>query len=120
MTATYQESHILMKAYEVDEKVAAEQDDLVNSQHVPPKHHHCCSKRDVAVKRGIIVLTISLAILLGFGIFSLCCPGMPDMLFKRQNTTDNGSSNSGSAFTNQHLWIIIVCVVGMFPSFVLE
>jgi len=112
MTATYQESHILMKAYDVDEKVAAEQDDLVNSHHVPTKHDHCCSKRDVAVKRGIIALAVSLAILLGLGIFSLCCPGGPAMLLKRQSG-DNGSNDTGSAFTNQHLWIIIVCVVGM-------
>ena len=121
---SYTESHLVMKAYEVDEKLAAEQDDLINSSDFTTAHSHFCSrsgswkvKRSVVVKRAMIALVVSLMILLALGLVELCCPHLAPMLLKRQNGPTNGSSSGGNPFINEHLWIIIACVVGMFSCF---
>ena len=120
MTATYEESQIsLLSAYPIDEKWAAEQDDLVNSSHGREHAHgHCCSsngkRRNAAVKAGMVALVGLLITLGGLVALAVCCPEVHSLL-KRQSSgsTNNGS---GSAFTEHKLWIIIVCVVGIVHS----
>jgi hypothetical protein len=113
MTAKYEESKIQLLPHTIDEKWAIEQDDLVNSTGASPAK--CCHsnghRRNAFVKGGLIGLVGLLITLLSFLVMAILCPGVHSLL-KRQNTTDN-NGNTGSAFTNEHLWIIIVCVVGI-------
>lgn len=125
MSATYEESTmgLLTHAYPIDEKWAMNQDDLVNSNECSEARGRCCrrssngQRRNAFVKGGMIALIVSLLALVSFLVTAVLCPGAHSLL-KRQATgsTNNGSTNNGNAFTNQHLWIIIVCVVGNFLS----
>ena len=120
MSATYEESTmcLLAHAYPIDEKLAMNQDDLVNSNEYPEAGGRCCrrasngQRRNAFVKGGMIALIVSLLALISFLITTCLCPGVHSLL-KRQNNT---SPNNGSTFTNEHLWIIIVCVVGILLS----
>jgi hypothetical protein len=120
MSATYEESKmgLLAHTYPVDEKWAMNQDELVNSNECPEAGGRCCrrssngQKRNAFVKGGMVALVVSLLALISFLVTTCLCPGLHSLL-KRQ-TTNNGSTNNGSTFTNDHLWIIIICVVGIF------
>jgi hypothetical protein len=115
MSATYEETKIqLLAPYPIDEKLALEQNDLVNSNDIPATRGHCCRgtrgrERNALVKGGMIALVVSLMTLISFLATAALCPGMHSLL-KRQNGGSN--TNSGNAFTNDKLWIIIICVVG--------
>lgn len=117
MTATYEESQILLTPPSpIDEKWALEQDELVNSSKGREHSHgHCCSsqgkRRNAAVKTAIVALMGLLVTLGGLVALAACCPEVHSLL-KRQNSGDT-NNGSGSTFTNDKLWIIIVCVVGM-------
>jgi len=117
MTATYEESRILLlPASPIDEKWALEQDELVNScKGQEHSHGHCCSsngkRRNAAVKAAIVALVGLLITLGGLLALATCCPEIHSLL-KRQNSGDT-NNGSGNTFTNDKLWIIIVCVVGM-------
>jgi hypothetical protein len=112
MNATYEESRIQLLAPEaIDEKWAAEQDELVNSC---GKKEDCCharnaSRRAKLLRAVVLSVAASLFIILSFAILAATCPGVHSLL-KRQST-DN-SNNDNNTFVNDHLWIIIVCVVG--------
>jgi hypothetical protein len=117
MSATYEESKmgLLAHAHPIDEKWAMNQDELVNSNEYPEAEGRCCrrasngQRRNAFVKGGMIALAVSLLALISFLITTCLCPGVHSLL-KRQS---NGNTNNGSTFTNDHLWIIIVCVVGI-------
>jgi hypothetical protein len=119
MSAKYEETQILLlPAYPIDEKWAAEQDELVNSikGHDGHGHGHSCSrsqgqKRNAAVKAGIIALVGLLITLGGLVALAMCCPDVHSLL-KRQSSGQTNNGN-GNTFTNDKLWIIIICVVGM-------
>ena len=120
MAATYEESRIQLLAYPVDEKWAAEQDDLVNSNEVPPRVKCCCRadtrgrRRNALVRGGVIALAGLLLTLVVFIAMEVFCPHIGSLVKRENNGNNNGNNgNSSNAFTNQHLWIIIVCVVGI-------
>lgn len=120
MSATYEESQIRLLAYPIDEKWAANQDDLVNSNEIPATRDHCCNgtsrghERNKFVKCGIIALVVSLMALISFLATAVVCPGMRSLL--KRETSGSNTTGSGSTFTNDKLWIIIICVVGTDPS----
>src|SRR6202035_2524174 len=107
MSATYEESTmaLLAHAYPIDEKWAMNQNDLVNSNDCPEMGGRCCrrssngQRRNVFVKGGMIALVVSFLALVSFLITTILCPGVHSLL-KRQN---NGSTNNGNTFTNDHL-----------------
>jgi hypothetical protein len=120
MSATYEESQMRLLTYGIDEKWAANQDDLVNSNEIPARRDHCChgtsrgQERNKFAKCGIIALLVSLLALIAFLATAVVCPGMRSLLKRQQNSSTN--TGSGTTFTNDKLWIIIICVVGTGPS----
>jgi hypothetical protein len=116
MAATYEETQIRLLAYPIDEKWALEQDELVNSIHTPNEGSCCRSKctrgqrRNAIVKGALAALIALLLTIVSFGITVALCPELGSLV-KRQN--GGSTNNSGNAFTNQKLWIIIVVVVGI-------
>jgi len=114
MSPTYEESHISLLAPSIDEKWAAEQDELVNSNDLPAKGHSCCRsgrRRKALLRAGLIALVVLLISIASCVAMTILCPGAHSLM-KRQNNGSTNNGDNGSAFTNQHLWIIIVCVVG--------
>jgi hypothetical protein len=122
MAATYEETQIRLLAYPIDEKWALEQDELVNSNHTSNEGRCCRSKctrgqrRNAIVKGALAALIALLLTIVSFGITVALCPELGSLV-KRQN--GGSTNNSGSAFTNQKLWIIIVVVVGISGLFMM-
>ena len=110
MNTPYEEAKIQLLPHSVDEKWAAEQDDLVNSCDLPPRGQCCHSKkwkRDAFLKAAIIGLAVTTVALIGLFVMSTFCPGTYSLL-KRATTQSNDN-----AFINHKLYIIVICVVGM-------
>jgi len=116
MNAAYEKSEIVLLAHDHEHDSGLNQEDeLVNSKDVLPCGECQCRKRkERLARRGLIAFIISLIAVLGLLAMSGMCHGMH--LLKRQAENNGNGTNNGSAFTNQHLWIIIVCVVGMQKS----
>jgi uncharacterized Tic20 family protein len=121
MTATYEETQIRLLAYPIDEKLALEQDDLVNSNHTSSEGRCCRSKctrgsrRNAIIKGALAGLIALLLTIASFLIAATLCPELASLVKRQNNGTSN---NNGSSFTNQKLWIIIVVVVGMVPELI--
>jgi hypothetical protein len=117
MTATYEESQIRLLAYPIDEKWAADQDDLVNCQARRPAQSHCCKGRkwNVWVKGALAALLATILILGSFLAMSLLCPEVHS-LFKRQSSGNTTVNSTESAFTQHKYWIIIVVVGGSYSE----
>jgi|SRR5579859_1369754 len=114
----YQESQMKVLAFPIDEKVALEDERLINSdEQCESGKGRCCrrtrgAKRNALVKAGMVAMMCLLVTVLSIAMMAFFCPEMGGLV-KRQSSGSN-SGNSGSAFTQQKLWIIIVVVVGMF------
>lgn len=116
MTANYEHTQMHLVGYPIDEKLALETDELVNSGHV---EHAGCGKcrstrgqrRNAFVKGGVVALVVMLITIVSFLAMVVVCPEMGGVsLLKRQNS---GSSDSNNAFVQHKYYIIVACVVGM-------
>lgn len=121
MAATYEESQIRLLVNPVDEKWAAEQNELINSVDDRRQHSnvHGCTRSNrgnIWAKAAFASLLATLLTLTSLLALSLLCPEVHS-LFKRQSSGST-TGNNQSAFTNQKLWIIIVVVVGTSPLFI--
>jgi hypothetical protein len=85
-------------------------DELVNSRDRACGDCPCRQRKEKLARRGLLAFILSMIVLLGFIAMTGACHGM--RFLKRQTENGDNTSNNGSAFTNEHLWIIIVCVVG--------
>jgi len=112
MNAAYEKSEIVLLAHDHEHDSGLNlEDELVNSKDLACGECQCRRRKERLARRGLIAFIISLIGLLGLLAMSGMCHGMH--LLKRQAANNGSETNNGSAFTNQHLWIIIVCVVGM-------
>src|SRR5437773_10159451 len=103
MPAAYEESTMaLLSQYPIDEKFAANQNELVNSNICPSAAGRCCrasrgQQRNAFVKVGMVALVVSILTLLSFLAAAILCPGAVPGVAKRQNTGNQGDNKN--AFT---------------------
>jgi hypothetical protein len=123
MLPSYNESRMEMLPQTIDEEKACELDDLVQSSESlnGESYRGCRHCSGVRKRRGMerwkfimITLAVLLMLFLLVAAVAYCCRAEHVWaLSKRQQGGYNGNAgDNGSNFNNDHLWIIIVCVVG--------
>lgn len=120
MHCTYEKNEMQLILNPVDEKWAADQDDLINSKDAWMRGHrgrrsNQCHRCNALLKGGFIVLiglAGTLAILTAMTMF---CPDMV-LLLKRQNM-DDGNNQNQDEWHRDRVWILAVCIAGISKCF---
>jgi hypothetical protein len=111
---SYEKSEIVLLAHDHEHDSGLNADDeLVNSKDGACGDCPCRQRKEKLARRGLGAFILAIIGLLFFIGMTGACHGA--QLLKRQSDNGSDTSSTGSAFTNQHLWIIIVCVVGRRP-----
>jgi hypothetical protein len=111
---SYEKSEIVLLAHDHEHDSGLNTDDeLVNSKGGACGDCPCRQRREKLTRRGLVAFILAMIGFLFFIGMTAGCHGM--RLLKRQTENGDTTNDNGSAFTNQHLWIIIVCVVGIVP-----